>query len=54
MLVYVSNNQEICDGWGMWHIRETRKLHTGFWWGDRLEDLGMDEDSIKMDPQEVG
>ena len=35
------------DRWGMWHIWETQKVHTGFWWGDlmerdRLEDLGID------------
>jgi len=34
-------------------------VHTGFWWGDlserdHLEDLGVDEDSIKMDIQDVG
>ena len=34
-------------------------MHTGFWWGDlserdHLEDLGVDEDSIKMDIQDVG
>jgi len=31
----------------MWHEWETRKVHTGFWWGylrekDYLEDLGLD------------
>jgi hypothetical protein len=32
----------------MWYIRETREVHTGFWWGDlmernNLEHLGVDE-----------
>ena len=25
------------SGWGMWHIRETGEIHTGFWWGGLWE-----------------
>jgi hypothetical protein len=41
------SNEERCDGRGMWHVGERRKMHTGFWWGnmkgrDRLKDVGID------------
>ena len=39
--------QEEYDEWGMWHIRETGEVHTGFWCGNlrergHLVDLGID------------
>jgi hypothetical protein len=43
----------------MWHVLETEKVHTGFWWGnmrgrDHLEDDVDVEDNIKMHLQQVG
>jgi len=39
--------QEEYDGWVMWNVRESREVHTGFWWGDlrerdNLEAIGVD------------
>jgi len=39
--------QEECDGWVMWNVRESREVHTDFWWGglrekDNLEAIGGD------------
>ena len=51
--LYTSQNihhairKEECDGWVMWNVRESREVHTGFWWGDlrerdNLEAIGVD------------
>jgi hypothetical protein len=41
----------------MWHIRKTKEVQRGFWWGDlwerrNLANTGGDGDNIKMDLQE--
>jgi hypothetical protein len=46
-ILFGPSNQEELDGRGMWHVRETGELHTGFWWADltergHLKDLGVD------------
>ena len=39
----------------MWHVCGTGKVHTGFWWGDLMENDHLEgEDNIKMYLQEVG
>ena len=39
------SNQQVCDGWGMWHEWGTGEEPTGFdgetFWKDHLEDLGV-------------
>jgi len=47
------------DGWSIWHVGGTEEVHTGFWWRDlrktaHLEDLGVDENTILTDLNEVG
>ena len=44
----------------MWHVRETLKVHAGFWWrylieGDHLEDLSVDgRITLRIYLQEAG
>ena len=44
LIKYYSDDQEKCDGRSMWHVWETKDVHTGFWFGElreivHLEDL---------------